>query len=219
MSTSFTPTERSRARRVHQRASYDRESLHAVLDAAPICHVGYVIDGQPYVTPTFQWREGEKVYFHGSSASRMLRTVGQGVPVCLTVSLWDGLVLARSGFHCSVNYRAAMLFGRASLINDEEEKTERLRAFIEGLMPGRWNDMRPPTAQEIKGTSVCALDIEEASVKIRTGPPVDDEEDYELDCWAGVLPIRQVVGQPIPDPRLNSRVRMPENVRTWKPAG
>lgn len=215
MSTTFTPTERSRARRSHERASYDRETLHAVLDAAPLCHVGYVIDGQPYVTPTFQWREGEHVYFHGSSASRMLRTVSQGVPVCLTVSMFDGLVLARSGMHCSVNYRSAMLFGTAILINDEAEKTARLNAFIEGLMPGRWDDMRPPTVQEIKATSVCALEIEEASVKIRTGPPKDDEEDYELDCWAGVLPVRQVVGQPIPDPRLKASVRMPDNVRDW----
>ena len=215
MTDDFTPTERSRARRVHQRASYDRAALNAVLDASMLCHLGYVIDGQPYVTPTFQWREGDHVYFHGSSASRMLRTVQDGLPVCLTVSLLDGLVLARSGFHCSVNYRSAMLFGRARAVTDEEAKTARLEAFIEGLMPGRWADMRLPNAQEMKATTVCELSIEEASVKIRTGPPVDDEEDYALDCWAGVIPIRQVAGDPVPDPRLRPGIALPQNVRDW----
>ncbi len=213
----FTPTERSRARRVHERAHYDRETLYALLDAAPVCHLGYVIDGQPFVTPTFQWREGAHVYFHGSSASRMLRTVQKGLPVCLTVTLWDGLVLARSGFHCSVNYRSAMLFGTATAVTDDAEKTARLKAFIEGLVPGRWDDMREPNSQEMKATTVCALEVEEASVKIRTGPPKDDEEDYTLDCWAGVIPIRQVPGQPVPDPRLKADVRMPAYVRDWSP--
>lgn len=217
MNDVFTPGERSRARRLHERASYDRPSLNAVLDAAVLCHVGYVIDGQPYVTPTIQWREGDNVYFHGSSASRMLRTVKTGLPVCLTVSMLDGLVLARSGFHCSVNYRSAMLFGTAHAVDDEVEKTARLRAFVDGLVPGRWDDMRPPTTQEMKATTVCRLDIEEASVKVRTGPPKDDEEDYALDCWAGVIPVHQTVGPLEPDPLLRDDVALPDNVRRWTP--
>lgn len=215
MNDAYTPSERSRVRRVHDRGSYDKAALHAVLDAGMLCHVGYVIDGQPYVTPTFQWREGDDVFFHGSSASRMLRTVKQGQPVCLTVSFLDGLVLARSGFHCSVNYRSAMLYGTARAVEDEARKELHLKRFIEGLMPGRWDDMRPPTAQEIKATTVCQMAIEEASVKVRTGPLKDDEEDYALDCWAGVIPIRQVVGAPEPDPRLAEGIAMPENVRNW----
>jgi len=209
MSDSFTPTERSKVRRLHERAHYDRDSLHAILDAGVQCHVGYVIDGQPYVTPTIHWREGEQVYFHGSSASRMLRTVKQGIPVCLTVSFLDGLVLARSGFHCSVNYRSAMLFGQAEAVEDEAEKLASLQVLVDGLLPGHWPHMRPPNGQEMKATTVCRLNIEEASAKIRTGPPKDDDEDYALDCWAGVVPVRTVIGAPERDPLLRDDVADP----------
>ena len=210
MSDSFSPGVRSRAKRVHERAHYDRESIYGVLDAGCLCHVGYVIDGQPYVTPTIHWREGDQVYFHGSSASRMLRTVKQGIPVCLTVSFMDGLVLARSGFHCSVNYRSAMLFGQAEAVEDEAEKLAALKTLVDGLLPGHWPEMRAPNEQEMKATTVCRLNIEEASAKIRTGPPKDDEEDYALACWAGVVPMRTVIDPPIRDPRLNDEIADPD---------
>lgn len=209
MSETFVPSDRARARRAHMRAHYDRQTLHAVLDAGIICHVGYVIDDQPYVTPTIYWRHGDNVYFHGSSASRMLRSVRDGIPVCLTVSHLDGLVLARSGFHCSVNYRSAMLFGTAEAVEDEDEKNQALQDFIDGLLPRHWPNMRPPTEQELKATTVCRLNIEEASAKIRTGPPVDDEPDYALPCWAGVVPVQTVLGTPQRDPRLTDDVPDP----------
>ncbi len=198
----YTPTARSRARRLYERASYDVAAINAILDAGLIAHVGYVIDGQPYVTPTAYWREGEHVYWHGSSASRMLRTVKEGVPVCLTVTHLDGLVLARSGFHHSMNYRAAMLFGRAAIVDDPAAKMRALDTFVDRLYPERRAELRPPTPQEIKATTVVRMTIEEASAKVRTGPPKDDEEDYGLPVWAGVLPVRQIVGEAIPDPRL-----------------
>jgi len=216
MSESYTPSERSRVRRVHQRGHYDRETLHAVLDAGMICHVGYVIDGQPYVTPTIYWRDGDDVYFHGSSASRMLRQVRDGIPVCLTVTHVDALVVARSGFHCSANYRSAMLFGTAVEVTDEAEKDRVLKDFVEGLLPGHWANMRPPTTQEMKGTIVCRMSVEEASAKIRTGPPVDDEEDYALDCWAGELPITTTIGAPVRDPRLPDGITEPDYLASFK---
>lgn len=209
MSDAHVPSERARVRRAPDRAHYDRDTLHAVLDAGMICHVGYVIDGQPYVTPTIYWRHGDDVYFHGSSASRMLRTVREGIPVCLTVTHLDGLVLARSGFHCSVNYRSAMLFGTASAVEEAGQKERTLQDFIDGLLPGHWAQMRPPNAQELKATTVCRLAVDEASVKIRTGPPKDDEPDYALDCWAGVVPVTTVLGPPERDPRLDDEVTEP----------
>lgn len=205
-------TERSRARRLHERARYDRESVHAILDASPLCHVGYVIDGAPFVTPTLQWREGERVYWHGSSASRALRAA-EGRPVCLTVSLLDGLVLARSGFHHSANYRSVMVFGEPSKVDDPDAKTGHLRRFVERLYPGRWEGLRPPTAQELKATAILSLPIHEASAKLRTGGPVDDEPDYALPIWAGVLPIHQVLGEPEPDPRNLPGVPEPAGLR------
>lgn len=205
----YAPTARSRVKRLHQRGHYDRETVHAVLDAGFLCHVGYTIDGQPYVTPTTYWREGDELYWHGSSASRMLRTVKGGIPVCLTVSLLDGLVLARSGMHSSMNYRAVMAFGKAAPVTDAAAKARALEAFVERVTPGRWADLRPVTAQELKATTVVSMTIEEASAKIRTGGPNDDEEDYALDIWAGVVPLRIRAETPIPDERLKPGVPVP----------
>ena len=210
MPDGYTASERSRVKRLHERGHYDHETVHTVIDAATFCHVGYVIDGQPYVTPTLHWRVGTRLYWHGSSASRMLRTVKEGVPACVTVALMDGLVLARSGFHCSVNYRSVMAFGTAHAITDDAEKTAALEEFVEGIVPGHWAEMRPPNGQEIKATTVVGMEIEEAVAKIRTGPPADDEEDYALPCWAGVIPVTQTIGAPIPDPRLTPGIEPPD---------
>jgi hypothetical protein len=200
-------------RRLPKRGHYDRETVHAVLDAGVICHVGYVIDGQPYVTPTCHWRHGDRLYWHGSSASRMLRHLKQGVPVCVTVTHLDGFVLARSGFHHSINYRSVMAFGRAQPVPDEA-KLEVLRDFVERLFPDRWDELRPPTAQEIKATTVLWMDLDEVSAKIRTGPPVDDEEDYALPVWAGVLPVSSRRGMPEPDARLPPDIALPGYLRS-----
>jgi nitroimidazol reductase NimA-like FMN-containing flavoprotein (pyridoxamine 5'-phosphate oxidase superfamily) len=196
------PTPRTRVKRLPKRGHYDRETLYAILDAGLMCHVGYVIGGQPYVTPTGYWREGDSLYWHGSSASRMLRTVAGGVPVCFTVAHLDGLVMARSGFHHSMNYRSAMVVGTAVKLERREDKLAALRAFTDRLYPGRWEATRPPTDQELKATTVLTMAIEEASAKVRTGPPIDDEEDYALPCWAGVVGLRTVVTAFEADPRL-----------------
>ncbi len=206
---SFARTARTRIRRLPKRAHYDRETVHAVLDAGVLCHVGYVIDDQPYVTPTSHWRHGDRLYWHGSSASRMLRHLKQGVPACVTVTHLDGFVLARSGFHHSVNYRSVMAFGRAQLVADEA-KADALEHFVERLFPGRWDELRPPTAQELKATTVVWMDLDEVSAKVRTGPPVDDEEDYALPVWAGVLPVTSGFGRPEPDARLIPGVPLPD---------
>jgi nitroimidazol reductase NimA-like FMN-containing flavoprotein (pyridoxamine 5'-phosphate oxidase superfamily) len=199
---SFAPTNRTRVRRVHERGRYDRETVFAILDSAMMCHIGYVIDGQPYVTPTLFWREGERLYWHGSSASRMLRNQTAGIPVCLTVTHVDGLVVARSGFHHSLNYRAVMAFGTAAKVEDPAEKEIGLNAFVDRVYPGRSGLVRPINGQELKATTLLGMTIEEASAKVRVGGPVDDEEDYTADCWAGVVPIAQILGAPIPDQRL-----------------
>ena len=204
----FPKTRRTRVRRAPKRAVYDRETVHAVLDAGLICHVGYVIDGQPYVTPTAYWREGERLYWHGSSASRMLRHLKGGVPVCFTVTHLDGLVLARSGFHHSINYRSVMAFGTAELV-PHKDKLRLLDQFVEHLLPGRNAELRPPTAQELKATTVLTMPLDEVSAKIRTGPPIDDEEDYAIPCWAGIVPITTVVGAPEADPRLMPGIAPP----------
>jgi uncharacterized protein len=192
------PSDRTRVRRLPERGAYDRATIDAILDAMPVAHVGYLLGGQPFVTPTLQWREGDHVYWHGSTASRMLRTI-DGAPVCVTVTCIDAMVLARSAFHHSVNYRSVMLLGQAQVVTDPAEKEARLRAFVEGQFPGRWDMLRPVTAQELKATSVLSIPIDEASAKIRSGPPKDDEEDKSLDIWAGLVPVRYQVFPPIPD--------------------
>ncbi len=209
MTQAFIPSKRSKLVRLPKRGSHERAAVYAVLDAGFICHIGYAIDGQPYVTPTAYWREGDSVYWHGSSASRMLRTLEKGVECCLTVTHLDGLVLARSAFHHSLNYRSAMLFGKAHKVEDAAEKLARLEAFVERLYPGRWPELRPATAAELKSTTVLGMRIDEASAKMRSGNPVDDEEDYALPIWAGVVPIQSVAGAPADDGRLARGAKLP----------
>ncbi|MEK0084658.1 pyridoxamine 5'-phosphate oxidase family protein [Benzoatithermus flavus] len=198
----FPITHRNRVRRLHERGRYDTAAIYAILDAAMLCHLAYVIDGQPYATPTAFWREGDRLYWHGSSASRMLRAQSEGIPVCLTVAHLDGLVLARSAFHHAVNYRSVMAFGRARRIEDPAEKLRAMTAFVERFFPGRTAALRPPTTQEVKATAILGMRIEQASAKRRIGPPVDDEADYVAAVWAGVIPLATVVGEPSPCPRL-----------------
>jgi nitroimidazol reductase NimA-like FMN-containing flavoprotein (pyridoxamine 5'-phosphate oxidase superfamily) len=198
----YTPTPRTQVRRLAKRASYDREQIHSILDDAFVCHVGFVVDGQPYVIPTNFVRVEDQLYIHGSAASRMLRSLSESIDVCVTITLVDGLVLARSAFHHSVNYRSVVALGKARLVTDPEEKRRALRAFTNHVVPGRWEEVREPTEQELKGTGVLALPLEEVSAKIRTGGPVDDEEDYALPVWAGVVPLSTTPGAPRPDERL-----------------
>ena len=205
----FPPTERTRVKRMGYRGHYDRETIHGILDAGLMCHVGYLFDGHPFVTPTAYWRQDDRVYWHGSSASRMLRHQKGGVPVCFTVALLDGLVLARSGFHSSINYRSVMAFGNAEPVLEEDEKLQGLEDFVERLTPGRWNELRAVQKQELKGTLVMSLELEEVVAKVRSGPPADDDEDYALDVWAGELPIRQATGTPVDDPRLAAGISQP----------
>ena len=215
----FVPTARTRVRRRHDRGRYDRETVYAILDAALLCHVGYVIDGLPYVTPTLFWREGERLYWHGSSASRMLRKQSAGIAVCVTVTHVDGLVVARSGFHHSLNYRAVMAFGTAAIVADDAIKTAGLNAFVERLYPGRNKQIRPILPQELKATTLMSMVIEEVSAKVRTGGPIDDEGDYALDCWAGVIPLEARVGAAIPDERLKPGVPLLDGLRQWVEGG
>jgi nitroimidazol reductase NimA-like FMN-containing flavoprotein (pyridoxamine 5'-phosphate oxidase superfamily) len=202
---SFTPTARTKVRRHPERAHYDRDTVFAILDAALMCHIGYVIDGQPFVTPTLFWRHGERLYWHGSAASRMLRNQAKGIPVCLTASHVDGLILARCAFRHSLNYRAVMAFGSAAMVDDPAEKEAGLNAFIERLYPGRTRIMRGIATQELKATSLLGMTIEHASAKIRSGGPLDLEQDFPADCWAGTIPIAQHMGGAIPDPRVPPR--------------
>ena len=208
-------SDRTRVRRLPERGAYDRATIDAILDATPVAHVGYTIGGQPFVTPTLQWREGDHVYWHGSAASRMLKIV-EGAPVCLTVTLVDGMVLARSAFHHSMNYRSVMLLGRAQAVIDPAEKEARLRAFVESQFPGRWDILRPVTAQEVKGTSVLGMVIDEASAKVRSGPPRDDEEDESLDIWAGVIPVRYEVLPPVADQHVRADRQPPQHARSFR---
>jgi uncharacterized protein len=209
---SFTPTDRTRVRRLPERGHYDRETVYPILDEAFICHIGFVVDGKPVVIPTLFGREGDKFYFHGSAASRMLRNLREGVDCCITVTLVDGLVLARSGFHSSMNYRSVVIFGRASEIIGPEEKTHALAVISEHLLPGRWADVRPPSDQELKGTIVLMLELDEVSAKIRTGGPKDDAEDYDLPVWAGILPLSPTYGTPQPDPDRKKDEPLPNYV-------
>lgn len=209
-------TERTRVKRLPKRGSYDREVIDAIMDEAFICHVGFVANGQPYVIPTAYGRIEDNLYIHGSAASRMLRTLADGVDVCVTITLVDGLVLARSAFHHSINYRSVVILGRAALVEDPAEKNLALEAFTDHIIPGRWVDVRWPNELELKATSVLKLPISEASAKVRTGGPVDDEEDYALKVWAGTLPILQTYGDPIPDDRLEENTEVPGHVLDYQ---
>jgi uncharacterized protein len=204
--TSGSPSDRTTIRRLPKRAVYERPQIEAILDEGLICHVGFVADGQPYVIPSAYVRAGDQIYFHGSAASRMLRTLASGVDVCVTVSLLDGLVLARSAFHHSFNYRSVVILGKARLVTDPAEKWESLRLFTNHVASDRWEEVREPSEQEMKGTSVMALPLTEATAKVRQGPPVDDEEDYARPVWAGVASVRPEVGHLEPDERLQPGV-------------
>src|SRR6266852_2787115 len=203
-------TARTTLKRRPQRGNYDREVINGILDEGFICHVGFIVDGRPFVIPTGYARVGEQLIIHGSQASRMLRALGQGIDVCVTVTLIDGLVLARSAFHHSMNYRSVVVFGRATVIENREDKLAALRALSEHMVPDRWDEVRAPNESELQKTTVLALPLAEASAKIRTGPPLDDEEDYKLEVWAGVIPLRLRAGDPISDPRLPSGIETPE---------
>jgi nitroimidazol reductase NimA-like FMN-containing flavoprotein (pyridoxamine 5'-phosphate oxidase superfamily) len=209
------PTPRTTLRRLPARGHFDRATVNAILDEALVCHVGFVSDGQPFVIPTIHARVGDHVFVHGSAASRMLKTLQGGLPVCLTVTLVDGLVLARSAFHHSMNYRSVVVLGDAEAVTDNGEKWDALHAIVEHVAPGRWSEVREPSAKELAGTLVLRLPIEEASAKVRTGPPLDDEEDYALECWAGVLPLRLTPGTPVPDPRMPEGRPLPASVTRY----
>jgi nitroimidazol reductase NimA-like FMN-containing flavoprotein (pyridoxamine 5'-phosphate oxidase superfamily) len=211
MKSTAAPSPRVRVRRLHERGRYDAETINGILDSMPICHVGYVFEGTPYVTPTMQWREGSHIYWHGSSASRMLEAV-DGAEVCVTVTIIDGLVLARSAFHHSANYRSVMVKGYAHKIIDKNEKEVLLRSFVERMYPGRWEMLRPMNGQELKATTVLSLPLNEASAKVRTGAPKDDEEDYALPIWAGVIPLKLEVFPPIEDDRNLAGLDPPAHV-------
>ncbi|MDP6574132.1 MAG: pyridoxamine 5'-phosphate oxidase family protein [Rhodospirillales bacterium] len=208
----FEKTKRTTLKRLHDRGRFDRETVYAILDEALICHVGIVVDGAPVVIPTAFWRDADTLYLHGSSASRLIRALEAGAEACVTVSLLDGLVMARSAFHHSFNYRSVVIFGRTEAVEDAAEKRRALRLFMERLAPGRWEELRPATDQEIKGTGVVRLGLAEASAKIRTGPPIDDEEDYEDPVWAGVVPVSLACGAAQPDPRLTPGITEPANI-------
>ena len=211
----FKPTDRTRVQRLPARGVYDRETVHAILEEGFVCHVGFVVEGQPFVIPTNYARVDETLYLHGSSASRMLRTLSEGVEVCVTVTLVDALVLARSAFHHSVNYRSVVMLGRATLVEDPDEKMRVLEAFTNHVVRGRWKEVRPPTPQELKGTSVLALPLREVSAKIRTGPPKDDDEDYALPIWAGLLPLPVVPALPVADPLLPASIPVSASIKNY----
>jgi len=211
----FQPTQRTQVKRLPDRGAYDSETVFKILDEGLICHVGFSVDGQPFVIPTGFARVEDTLYIHGSAASRMLRTLAEGVQVCVTVTLLDGLVLARAAFHHSMNYRSVVMLGRATLVSDPAEKVKALEAFTEHIVRGRWNDVRLPTEAELKATTVLALPLAEVSAKIRTGPPKDDAEDYELPIWAGVVPLAISSGAPIADPRLNAGLEPPAYAKKY----
>jgi uncharacterized protein len=215
MSQPYTPTPRTRLVREADRAVYDREAAYRILDEGFLCHVGFVADGQPFVIPTSYGRKDDTLYIHGSAASRMLRQMKEGVPVCITVTLLDGLVLARSIFNHSMNYRSVVVLGKATLVDDPEEKIAVLRLLSEHIIPGRWADARQPNERELKQTSVLSVPIAEFSAKVRLGPPIDDEEDYSFPTWAGVVPLEMVAGAPIDDPRLLAGQAAPTYARDY----
>jgi len=211
----FSPTARTTLRRLPKRGSFERETVYGILDEGFVCHVGFVVGGQPFVIPTAYGRKGDVLYIHGARASRTQKALAAGADVCVTVTLVDGLVLARSAFHHSINYRSVVVFGRARVVESEEEKSAALEAFTEHIVPGRWADVRWPNGQELAATTVLAIQLSEASAKVRTGPPIDDEEDYALDVWAGVLPLGVEPGAPVPDPRLPEGIKPPAYVEQF----
>ena len=211
----FAPTERTQVHRLPKRGVYDREAVYRILDEGLVCHVGFVADGKPVVIPTGYGRKDDTLYIHGSNASRMFRALGKGADVCITVTLVDGLVLARSAFHHSMNYRSVVIFGKATVLEDPAAKREALHVFTEHVAPGRWEEIRQPSEKELQATTVLSIPLEEVSAKVRTGPPIDDEEDYALPVWAGVLPLDLTPKTPLADPRLPTEIPVPEYVREY----
>ena len=216
MTENLVPTARTRVVREPERGVYDREMVYKILDEGFICHVGFNLDGQPFVIPTGYGRVQDNLYIHGSAASRMLRNLDQGLPVCVTVTILDGLVLARSIFNHSMNYRSVVVLGKATAVNDPAEKLEALRRLSEHILPGRWADSRQPNEKELKATSVLKLPITEFSAKVRQGPPIDDEADYAFPTWAGVVPLRMVAGEPVEDEKLLVGQAVPEYARKYR---
>jgi hypothetical protein len=212
MST-YIPTQRTKVRRLSKRAVYDKAQVHAILDEGFLCHAGFTQGSQPFVIPTLYARSGETLYMHGSGASRMLKTLAEGVDVCVTVTLVDAYVLARSAFHHSMNYRSVTVLGRARLVADEAEKMEALRVITDHIVPGRWDEVRGPNELEMKQTVVLALPLEEVAAKVRVGPPADDEEDYALPIWAGIVPIHTQLAVPVPDGRVLPDVKTVDRAR------
>ena len=211
----FEPTKRTTLKRLPKRGNYERETVNKILDEGFVCHVGFVVEGRPVVIPTGYGRSGDTLYIHGSAASRMLRALREGIDVCVTVTLLDGLVLARSAFHHSLNYRSVVVFGRAQVVEDEAEKMEALRVFTDHVMLRRWEESRQPNQSELRATMVLSLSLVEASAKIRTGPPIDDEEDMMLPVWAGELPLHSTTGEAVADPQLLEDIELPEYIRDY----
>ncbi len=216
--TQITQTAKTTLKRLPQRGEFDRKAVYQILDEALVCHVGFAVDGQPFVIPTSFGRVGDMLYVHGSAASRMMRSLSGKIPVCITVTLIDGLVLARSAFHHSVNYRSVVVFGQAEMVEDEPGKMAALAAITEHIVPGRWAEVREPNAQELKATTVLAVPLEEVSAKVRTGDPKDDDEDMAIPVWAGQLPLKLTPGLPVNDSLLASGIELSDSVRNYKRA-
>lgn len=216
MNELITPTPRTKLKRLPKRGNFERETVYKILDEAFICHVGFCFNNQPFVIPTSYGRIGDRLVIHGSSASRMMRELSKEIDVCVTVTLIDGLVLARSAFHHSMNYRSVVVLGKAKIVTDEREKYEALKVLTEHIVPDRWAEIRPPTALELKATTVLSLPLTEASAKARAGGPVDDKEDYKMDVWAGVLPLQIIAGEPVKDDLMQSDIALPEYLKSYQ---
>jgi uncharacterized protein len=209
---SLTPTARSKVRRLPQRSSYERNLIYKILDEGLVCHVGFAVEGQPFVIPTAYGRVADRLYIHGSPMSRMVKALSTGIEICVTVTLLDGLVLARSAFHHSMNYRSIVVFGEATVVDELEQKMAALQAFTEQIVPGRWADIRQPNREELEATVVLSLPLEEASAKIRVGHPIDDPEDYNLPVWAGEIPLKLKADLPVNDPSLPTEIKPPQYI-------
>ncbi len=219
MQETFPKTSRNKVKRLPERGRYDAATIYPIVDAAMICHVGFAIENQPYIIPTLHARRGDTILLHGAKGSRLLRYIQSGGQVCITITLIDGIVLARSIFHHSINYRSAVLFGKGMVIEGDEARLQALEAFTERLIPGRWRDARAPSAIELKQTTIVAVPIESASAKLRTGPPGDEPDDLDLPVWAGILPLQQIAGTPIADSQLKPGIELPDYIRDYDPRG
>jgi len=208
-------TGRIRVKRVPSRGKYDKESIHSILDASFLCHIGFIYEGYPVVIPTLFGRDNDKLYIHGANSSRMLKSLQKGIEISVAVTLVDGIVLARSAFHHSMNYRSVVLFGTAALVTDPEEKLRALKVVSDQVISDRWEEVRLPNEKELKATTVLAIPVNEASAKVRTGPPVDDKEDYDLDVWAGVIPLQYTIQEPEPDPLLKEGLKLSPGVENF----